>query len=284
MKCFTAFITGETATVSRGIELPFVVDENGARVYLGYPFVSKAHEGPQSAGRYCHTFYLPAKLVRNCTNQGAFQPHGFLRTGNVRLEVCEYDPGTESIQSFGGGQEDEALVLLTASTSAVEFGRQGQIGEGFLIDYRVSRGRYQARFEHRRAEQRLYRLGKGEKLSFSIIEPVARIFGIAVHKGQRRSFEICNTGDGITMEEVEVTPLTEPDFELDALSLEAGTGGLCVLFFLLCGAIAHREASLFGATMGALLGISIFLVAQIARLVVLRLNQPAYTSEVPRRG
>lgn len=283
MKCFTALITNEKASVTPGIELPFVMDSSGARVYLGYPFVSRAHEGPQSAGRYCHTFYLPAKLVANCAGKSTLPPHGFARSGRVRLDICEYDPGTESIQPYQGGQEDELLVLLSANTSDVEFDRNGQIGEGFLIDYRYSRGRHQVRYEHRRAEERLYRLSKGEKLSFSIIEPVVRIFGIAVHKGQRRTFEITNTGSGVAIDEVEVTPLAEPDFEPTEMSRDCWTGAFCALFFLICGALAMRENSHTGAIIGALLGVSVFLVVQVVRLGAIRLSQPTYTAEYPRK-
>lgn len=283
MKCFTALITNEKASVAPGIELPFVMDDTGARVYLGYPFVSKAHEGPQSAGRYCHTFYVPAELVANCASKGQLKPHGFKRSGMVRLDTCEYDPGTESIQTYSGRQEDEVLVLLSANTSDVEFDRNGQIGEGFLIDYRYSRGRHQARYEHRRSEERLYRLSKGEKLSFSIIEPVVRIFGVAAHKGQRRTFEITNTGSGVVIEEVEITPLAEPEFQPTEMSRDCWTGAFCALFFLICGALALRENSHIGAIIGALLGISFFLVVQIVRLGAIRLSQPTYTAEYPRR-
>jgi hypothetical protein len=285
MKCSTVSIEGNSTSVERGIELPYRDTAHGAQAYLGYPFVTKAAEGPQSLGNFCDIIDLDQKLVSEARTADDLNDPHYGHSGRVRFTNCRFDGNIDRIHPDNGEQPQEALVLVRASKTETEFpDSDKQIGTGFLVDYRYARpSRHPCRYEHKRVAECLYRLDKGQRVAFSVIEPAVRVFGVAVHKGVKRTFEITNDGDSITLQEISSTPLNVPDFEREAFNHDLGAAAFCALFFLMAGLVVASPGTLvLGGLIGTAVGLVLFALIELGRVVAARCERPRYTSLVPQ--
>ena len=280
MNCYTVRLDENGQSVTNRIELPLRRSAQGARTWLGYPFVTEASEGRQNLGRHCTELTLEEKIITGNLlprNRGNHEDRLSLRT-------CGFDREKVRITEPSREDSEAALVLVQASKIDVHFPpSRKQVGEGFLIEYHYVRfTRHPTRVVNRKVEERLFALAKGERAIFTIKEPEVRVFGIAVHKGRERTYAITNTGQGVTCEEVSSAPLAVPDFEQESLLKELSTGLLSLLFGTVLGAVAAPVgAGLVCGLIGLAAGLALFALVEFIRYIVARITVPIYKPAAP---
>lgn len=317
MRCATITIDEQSRSVTDDIVLPVRDSQNGPFVWLGFPFVTYAYEGRQNRGSYCSTFGIDRALlgvnvhyrasdseayvcIRECAlsadNKRIISANSENSNGaqaNVPAET-EYTTGAQSNDFTEAGNttrvqsNDSTDVLLlvrlskTKSAKCDQPGSPQPVGEGYLINYRSSRpSRHPVRYTCEEVDEKLYKLGEGKSVLVNVLAPAARVFGIAIHKGEQRTLEIKNTGGTITVNEIALTPLNVPDYDQDACDVDLVSGGACALFGAMCGVLATNTNFLLGGISGALAGVATFLLIMLAKFAVSRASTPPYTSPTP---
>lgn len=305
MRCATITIDEHSRSVTDDIALPVRDSQNGPFVWLGYPFVTYAYEGRQNRGRYCSTFGIDRALLGENVHYRASESEAYvhlrecaLSADNKRIisansensngDQANVPAETENTTGAQSNQSTDVLLLVrlskTRSAKCDQPGSPQPVGEGYLINYRYSRpSRHPVRYTCEEVDEKLYKLGEGKSVLVNVLAPAARVFGIAIHKGEQRTLEIKNTGGTITVNEIALTPLNVPDYDQDACDVDLVSGGACALFGAMCGVLAANTNFLLGGIFGALAGVATFLLIMLAKFAVSRASTPPYTSPTPLR-